>query len=153
MMMSLRAVRVARILLGIFAVLLAYAVLLPSDGHDGLDVLRHVAEFVAGFGLPYAQVFAATEFVANVAMFVPFGLLVPLAVGSLRARVCVLTLAAGFVLSLMIEVAQLAIPGRVSDPRDLVANTLGASLGVILLTAVMSRLDHAREIPAAKTVG
>lgn len=128
-----RAVQSARILLVIFAVLLVYAVLLPSDGHSGLGLIRHVTEFIASFGLPHRPVFLATEFLANVAMFLPLGVLLPLAAGSQKRTTLLLTIAAGFALSLTIELAQLLIPGRVSDTRDLVSNTLGAALGVLLL--------------------
>ena len=39
---------------------------------------------------------------------------------------------AGLVMTSTIETAQQSIPGRVSDPRDVLANTLGTVLGVLL---------------------
>jgi VanZ family protein len=78
---------------------------------------------------------ASPEFVANILLFVPLGLLLRLAAprgGWVGATVI------GAVVSVAIEVLQVWTP-RVSDPRDIVANTLGALAGA-LLGAVVSRL-------------
>jgi VanZ family protein len=40
--------------------------------------------------------------------------------------------AGGIALTSAIETAQRSIPGRVSDPRDVVANSLGTVVGVAL---------------------
>jgi glycopeptide antibiotics resistance protein len=72
--------------------------------------------------------YADVEFAANVAMFAPIGLLLLLLLGRSRWWAAAL---AGPLLSLAIETAQLFIPGRVSDVRDLVSNSLGAVLGVV----------------------
>ncbi len=72
--------------------------------------------------------YSTIEFAANVAMFAPLGLLVLLLLGRRRWWAASL---AGPLLSLAIETAQVFIPGRVSDVRDLVSNSLGAMLGVI----------------------
>jgi glycopeptide antibiotics resistance protein len=68
------------------------------------------------------------EFAANVAMFGPIGLFLLLLLGRSRWWMALL---AGPLLSLGIETAQLFIPGRVPDVRDLVSNSLGAVLGVV----------------------
>jgi glycopeptide antibiotics resistance protein len=68
------------------------------------------------------------EFTANVAMFGPIGLLLLFLLGRGRWWAALL---AGPLLSLAIETAQLFIPGRVSDVRDLMSNSLGAVLGVV----------------------
>jgi VanZ family protein len=67
------------------------------------------------------------EFWANVALFVPVGLFFLLLFGT---RLWVLAVPASFALTAAIETAQRSIPGRVPDPRDLVANTTGALLGI-----------------------
>lgn len=70
--------------------------------------------------------YSGVEFTANVAMFVPLGLLVV----AWRGRWWHGILGA-LVLSAGIETWQLLmLPTRVADVRDLVANTLGAALGV-----------------------
>jgi len=68
------------------------------------------------------------QFLANIAMFVPVGLLFLLVLGRRRWW---LAIAAGVVATVAIEVAQRGIPGRVSDPNDVLANSVGALVGVI----------------------
>ncbi|NYE38233.1 VanZ family protein [Nocardioides cavernae] len=69
------------------------------------------------------------EFLANVGLFVPLGVFLILLVGS---RFWLVALAAGIVLTSMIESVQGQIPGRVSDPRDVAANSIGMFLGIFL---------------------
>ena len=68
------------------------------------------------------------EFVANIVMFVPIGVLLRLAFPRLRAGAAV---GVAVLITVAIEVLQIPLD-RVSDPRDLVANTLGAVLGMAL---------------------
>lgn len=68
------------------------------------------------------------EFVANILLFVPLGLLLRLAIP--RGTWLGATLLGG-VASVAIEVLQVWTP-RVSDPRDIVANTLGTLAGALL---------------------
>ena len=67
------------------------------------------------------------DFILNVILYLPLGLLVRIRTGSLA-----LALAAGFLLSLGVETAQLWIPGRFTTLADLIANTLGAGMGGVL---------------------
>ena len=69
------------------------------------------------------------EFLANIGLFVPLGMFLLLLVGT---RLWLIALAAGIVLTSMIEAVQREIPGRVSDPRDVVANSIGMFLGIAL---------------------
>lgn len=78
------------------------------------------------------------EFVANIGLFVPLGMFLLLLVGT---RHWFAALAAGIVLTSMIESVQREIPGRVSDPRDVGANSIGMFVGVAL--AVMLTLPAA----------
>ena len=66
----------------------------------------------------------------NVALFLPFGFLLPLL--SPRLDRLWRTLGAGFALSAAIELSQLALRGvRRADVNDLLMNTLGAGLGFV----------------------
>ena len=69
------------------------------------------------------------EFLANIGLFVPLGMFLLLLVGT---RLWLVALAAGIVLTSMIEAVQREIPGRVSDPRDVAANSIGMFLGIAL---------------------
>lgn len=69
------------------------------------------------------------EFLANIALFVPVGMFLMLLFGT---RLWWLAVLASFALTGAIEFAQRSIPGRVPDERDLVANGLGAVVGVLV---------------------
>ena len=120
----------ARALLAAFAVALALIVLLPPDGHQALGLARTLARAAERLGIPYAPAFAVIEFGANIALFVPLGLLLPLALGAVHRTMLLTSIAVGAATSMCIELAQLAIPGRVSTPADVLANTLGTAIGV-----------------------
>jgi VanZ family protein len=60
-------------------------------------------------------------------MFVPIGVFLLLLVGAERWW---LALFLPFFVTAFIETAQRGIPGRVSDPRDVLANTVGGIAGV-----------------------
>lgn len=71
-----------------------------------------------------------SEMAFNVALFVPVGLLAALMIPRRRWP---LALLAGVGFTAVIELAQVPELDRVSDPRDLVMNTGGAVLGVLLV--------------------
>jgi len=87
------------------------------------------------------------EFLANIAMFVPIGVFLLLLVGAERWWIAVFL---PFFLTIFIETAQRSIPGRVPDPRDIVANAMGGVAGVFLamiltLPATLRRHRRKRE--------
>lgn len=67
------------------------------------------------------------EFIANIGLFVPLGMFVLLLVGT---RLWLVAFIVGIVLTSMIESVQREIPGRVSDPRDVAANSIGMFVGI-----------------------
>ena len=82
------------------------------------------------------------EFALNVAMLVPLSL-----VGGLLFRRLTVSdwTALGFGTSLVIEVVQrLALPTRTGSSRDIIANTLGSSLGAALLVVGLGLLAQRR---------
>ncbi|MFC4243097.1 VanZ family protein [Gryllotalpicola reticulitermitis] len=76
-------------------------------------------------GLTYNHI----EFAANVVMFVPLGVFLLLLLGR---RLWWLVVLIGVALTCGIETAQRVIPGRVSDIRDIEANSIGTVIGVVL---------------------
>jgi glycopeptide antibiotics resistance protein len=69
----------------------------------------------------------------NVVVFVPLGATLALALGGQPAgRRLLLTTLTGASLSLTIELAQMAIPTRVSGLNDWVLNIVGTALGALL---------------------
>ena len=69
------------------------------------------------------------EFGANIALFVPVGLLFAMIAGPRR---WLGALIAALALTIAIELAQIPMPDRISDPRDLLANSAGAVIGMVL---------------------
>lgn len=97
----------------------------PTQSDVVVQVLERLQRIDGLSWMTYDRV----EFLANIAMFVPVGLFLLLMVGSRLWWVAGL---AGFALTSAIETAQLSIPGRISDERDIVANTAGALIGILL---------------------
>ena len=93
------------------------------------------------------------EFLANIALFVPVGMFLLLLFGT---RLWWVALAASFAMTTFIEIAQRSIPGRVPDERDLMANGLGAVIGVLIalvltLPATLRRRRKRRATATATT--
>lgn len=86
------------------------------------------------------------EFGLNLLMFVPWG---ALAVFALGARRWWLAAILGVALTLAIEIAQIPSP-RISDPRDLVANSIGAFIGIVLAAVALAPGEIARRRRAAR---
>lgn len=82
---------------------------------------------------------APHEFVLNILLFLPIGLLLA-HWGTWRAAAIATALTA------VIEIAQIPVTGRISDPRDLIANITGALLGVTIATLVR-RVTHRAQGP------
>jgi glycopeptide antibiotics resistance protein len=95
----------------------------PTQSDLILRVLARLQEYDRLSWLTYDR----AEYLANVALFLPVGLFLLLLFGT---RFWWLAVAAALVMTSMIETAQRSIPGRVSDERDIAANTMGAVVGV-----------------------
>lgn len=114
------------LLLAGWALVVVRLTLWPAPAPDDtFDVVRAVIGWLSDHGLPVT--YAGVEAVANVLMFVPFGVLAGLL---LTRRWSVVLVAAG--LSTAIEVSQrLFLPTRVPTVQDVVLNTAGAALGLL----------------------
>lgn len=80
----------------------------------------------------YKILYADTRLVAlgNLFMFTPLVFIANRVFPDTKLRTLLII---GFLLSLFIELSQLVIPGRVSDPVDLISNTFSVLLGVFLV--------------------
>jgi len=78
------------------------------------------------------------DVMGNIAVFMPLGGTVALALGhrSTRARLILATMA-GALLSATIEGLQMMLPSRVSALDDWLLNTLGAAFGALVINAVL----------------
>ncbi|WP_090710908.1 VanZ family protein [Mycetocola miduiensis] len=87
------------------------------------------------------------EFTANIGMFLPIGLFLVLLFGR---RLWWFAMLLGFGITVAIETAQLFLPTRVSDPRDIVANTCGAVIGVLVGLILTARKARALRLAQAR---
>ena len=118
----------------LYAVFVGLVTLTPgSDTPDyygfATRVLARLQRYPELDPLTYRLSVERIEFLANIGLFVPLGMFVLLLVGT---RLWWVALAGGIVVTSMIEAVQKEIPGRVSDPRDVAANTIGMFLGIFL---------------------
>ena len=91
--------------------------------------------------IPFYHIrYAYEQFLLNIILFVPFGILWPLYQGKIRLKT---SLSSGFIFSLLIETVQLGlsclfqVPEWYFDVNDLIANTLGAAIGYIVVKLVI----------------
>lgn len=132
-----------------YLAIVGWLTLSPQAAPVNTSLLWRLAEFFGRHSATDWITFSLLEFVANIALFVPFGLFFVLLLGR---RLWWLAIALGLLATAAIEFAQQYIVGRVSDPRDLVANATGAVLGallaLVLTTAKARRIAAAREAAA-----
>ncbi|MCP2636460.1 VanZ family protein [Microbacterium sp. HD4P20] len=111
---------------------------------------------VAEFAEPVVQgiSWGNPDRVLNMILFVPLGATIALL---LSRRVWPIAILAGFALSATVEYAQASIPGRVPDGADVLWNTVGGGIGVLLVTgprliaAAVARTRHRRTGTRAET--
>ncbi|MFJ6003862.1 VanZ family protein [Arthrobacter sp. NPDC092385] len=106
----------------------------PVD-ENAASILRRGLGFLHGHGFPTFVTYNVVEFTANILMFVPLGLFWFI-LASRRLRWW--APGAGFALSTFMEVTQLILlQQRFATPYDVLANTLGASLGAVLASVLL----------------
>jgi len=135
--LATRVVVLARVLLPLYVAIVCLIVFSPSGG--ATQVTGWVAWVVTRIDemrTAHEPAYIALEFFANVAMFIPFGVLVWLAFS--RPRLWVVALF-GFATTVTIELVQKTMPTRYSTVSDVVANTLGAIIGVLLVRVLVTR--------------
>lgn len=117
--------------LGGYVGLMLVVVIAPvsyADVVHAIDAVLREGLGVAWFGSGWI------EFAANVLLFVPLGLLLTLLVDRAWIGVAVCVAA-----SVVVELAQVVLPGRQASPRDVLANAVGAVLGAGLAWLIARR--------------
>lgn len=110
----------------------------PLDD-NGRSILHQLVRFFARHDATKWMTESRIEFGANVAMFVPIGVFFLLLLGRRRWW---FAFAIAVCLTVGIELSQQALPTRVSDIRDVVANSTGALAGI--LAALLITIPGAR---------
>ncbi|WP_082462042.1 VanZ family protein [Agromyces sp. Leaf222] len=141
----------ARSVFAAYLVVLALVVFLPaSQAGQVTGVLDWLAGLAGDLlGVSADSAYVVLEFAANIVLFVPFGVLAPIAFPRLRLLTVI---ALGFATSIVIELVQFAIPSRYPTVSDVIANTLGAAVGCLVVAVVVRRRStRARALTTARS--
>ena len=130
-----------------FLAALAFLTLTPSRVENAmpnlLDLVLRGAHRLGWESLDFTRL----EIAANVLVFVPVGLL---AVAVLPRRLGALAFLVGPALSIAIEVAQrVALPHRAATISDVLANSAGATIGVVVALTVTALFARRAPQPAS----
>lgn len=131
---------------GLYLLAVAWITLDPFPGDPKRNALLDglLAWFAATPLLSWID-YDVVEFTANIVMFVPMGVLLALLLGRGRRW---LALSLGVAASLTIEFIQLFEPARVSDARDIIANSLGTIIGICLVLIAGGRRSRRDATPS-----
>lgn len=116
-----------------------------SPSQLDISVQRFVLRFVEvlhRYGVPTWFGYGEVEFLANIAMFIPFGFILTLL---FPVKLSWLSVVASLMFSTGIELFQREfLDERIYDTRDIVANTLGSAVGFVI-AAFLRALVHSRD--------
>jgi VanZ family protein len=128
----------ARTLLAVYSALLALALFSPSSEHQS-SAVAHLGSLLTSLGVPSRLVtYPRLSVVMNAAIIVPVTFLGSLSFPSWSWRDWT---AAGFLVAVVVELAQgLLLPGREATFSDIVANTMGALVGALVVALVRPML-------------
>jgi len=132
----------ARVALIGYLLFVGFTVWLPASvSMKVTGLVGVVARWVSDAGIAsYSQSAVVLEFLANVALFVPVGLLLPFAFSRLQLWQVVVI---GALMSGLIESVQGFMPSRFPTISDVIANSLGTLIGgaiaVLLAALLMAR--------------
>ena len=139
------------LLTGGYLAFVAWLTLTPQvDAVGHISIIYRVLDALHRRGYLLSIDDTELEFLANIALFVPVGMFLLLLFGT---RLWWVALTASFAMTTFIEIAQRSIPGRVPDERDLMANGLGAVIGVLvaLVLTLPATLRRRRQRRATAT--
>jgi len=125
----------ARVALVGYLLFVGFTVWLPASVSSKVTgLVGVVARWVSDAGIAsYHSSAVVLEFLANVALFVPIGLLLPFAWSRLRLWQVVLI---GALMSGLIESVQGLMPSRFPTISDVIANSLGTLVGGVIAVIV-----------------
>src|SRR5215207_5818422 len=131
---------------GVLAVVLLWPV--HIDGEGGFIQPDATLAFLARLRVPVGVRYLIFESGANALLFLPLGALWAGWAAVPRYRRIATAAGLGAAVSLVAEtLQQLVLPDRTFDLRDIVANTLGAALGALMVVAVRVAAARRRERP------
>lgn len=142
---------IARVLLVPYAIGLALIVWLPASIAGRVTgIAFRIARYASeNFGIALSTSYTVFEFLANIALFVPFGLLLAAAWPRTSPWMVILI---GYAVSATIELVQTLLPSRYPTLSDVIANTLGTIIGCVAARLAL-RLSPTHRRFRASTVG
>jgi VanZ family protein len=130
---AIRRSLLRRYLLAGYVLMIVYASLSPFVGwqEQGLDFFEVLSS-------PIRQTYTAFDAVTNCLAYLPLGMLLALTLRVYIAgwRSLFLTVMGAIALSLLLEYLQMYLPNRISSNADVLANSLGALLGGMLVLVI-----------------
>lgn len=128
----------ARVGLVPYVIALGLIVWLPASAASKVTgvVLRFARYVSTQSGIPLSVSYTVFEFAANIALFVPLGLLLVAAWPRANAWAVLLL---GYSTSVTIELVQTLLPSRFATLSDVIANTLGTAIGCVLARMFVRR--------------
>ena len=139
---------VARVMLVPYAIAVALIVWLPATAASKVTgIAFRLARYVSEHsGISLTTSYAVFEFLANIALFVPLGLLLVAAWPRSNAWVVLLL---GYSASATIELVQTMLPSRYPTLSDVVANTIGTAIGCLAIRLFVQRHPAPRRVRPA----
>lgn len=139
---------VARVMLVPYAIAVALIVWLPATAASKVTgIAFRLARYVSEHsGISLTTSYAVFEFLANIALFVPLGLLLVAAWPRSNAWVVLLL---GYSASATIELVQTMLPSRYPTLSDVVANTIGTAIGCLAIRLFVQRHPAPRKVRPA----
>lgn len=135
-----------RILFAAYLIAVGFLVWLPApEAVEVTGIIATIARWLGEFGLAFEPTYVVLEIAANVALFVPFGILTMTAYRSMRVWS---TTAAALATSAVIEGVQLMLPSRFSTVSDLIANSAGGLIGAAVVALWRRRVSAAARRPS-----
>lgn len=132
---SLTSARLARVILGYLTLNIAIITLAP---------FRFSATPINGL----TSIIEGRDALLNIALFIPLGFVYQLSREDRAQPRWLPAFGAGFLVSALIELAQVFAPGRYPSAADLGTNALGASLGAWIASLAVQRTDGTQTVRA-----
>lgn len=141
---------IARVLLVPYVVALALIVWLPASAASKVTgIAFRIARYVSEHsGIALSTSYTVFEFLANIALFVPFGALL---VAAWPRRSAWIVLLLGYSASATIELVQTLLPSRYPTLSDVIANALGTAIGCTIARSFRSSPRPRRPADSVRT--
>lgn len=123
-------------LLGITVAVIFWITILSREALIGTPIKYQPFHALASFVKEIQKGRLGANFIGNILLFMPVGVLLPLVTSKQK---WFWTVGAGFCFSLFIEIIQLITARGCFDPDDIMLNVLGTAIGYVLYQAVVRK--------------